>query len=251
MGWTRHDAFTGSTNGALLTYLKWCGAGVESSDDVLLDCANGAGGLPARVLVPLLAPLGLQLSLINAPEHPGPTTQHTSAPAQHAQPAAALPAVPAHSSAEETTCGRLNHLCGSDFVQVGQQWPQGLSAESSRRALCASLDGDADRIVFYFPSSTSSSSTSFNDASEVEQNELREAREPELVLLDGDYIAALVATYAVEVVNALPLQEMVSVGTLLQVSCSCGMLAAVRCAISGLRRHGTCAIRVFRHTSIS
>lgn len=183
-----------------------------------LDCANGVGGLPAKVLVPQLAPLGLQLSLINTPEDSCPTDRQTADPAQLAQPATGVPQLPVPTSADTTARGRLNHLCGSDFVQIERQWPQRLTAEHARCALCASLDGDADRIVFYFSSSSASFSKPSTDVLEGEQSQLWQAGERELVLLDGDYIAALVATHAVEVVNSLPLQEAVSVGALLEAS---------------------------------
>ncbi|NXP52263.1 AGM1 mutase, partial [Heliornis fulica] len=43
---------------------------------------------------------------------------------------------------------KLNHLCGADFVKVHQKPPRGLDMEPKER--CCSLDGDADRIVYYY-----------------------------------------------------------------------------------------------------
>ncbi|CAH1763608.1 10155_t:CDS:10 [Entrophospora sp. SA101] len=46
------------------------------------------------------------------------------------------------------TKGKLNYQCGADFVKSGQRVPLGFDLVSGQRA--ASLDGDADRIVFYY-----------------------------------------------------------------------------------------------------
>ena len=64
----------------------------------------------------------------------------------------------------------LNSNCGADFVKVGQRAPENIAAEKMKR--CVSVDGDADRVVFYY-----------ND----DQGEFR--------LLDGDRIATLIAGY--------------------------------------------------------
>jgi len=64
--------------------------------------------------------------------------------------------------------GELNKDCGADFVKVSQGAPQGLQLGQNLRAV--SVDGDADRVVYYFRDS---------------QGVFR--------LLDGDRIASLVA----------------------------------------------------------
>eukprot|EP00093_Oithona_nana_P008348 08348.XXX_231475_229406_1 [CDS] Oithona nana genome sequencing. len=64
----------------------------------------------------------------------------------------------------------LNSNCGADFVKVGQRAPENIVAEKMKR--CVSVDGDADRVVFYY-----------ND----DQGHFR--------LLDGDRIATLIAGY--------------------------------------------------------
>lgn len=56
---------------------------------VHVDCANGVGAQKLQLMVPELAKLGLQLQLYNAGE------------------------------------GRLNHLCGADYVQKEQAFPAG------------------------------------------------------------------------------------------------------------------------------
>jgi len=63
----------------------------------------------------------------------------------------------------------LNKDCGADFVKTGQKGPVGLTLKDGERY--ASLDGDADRLVYYFKNNG------------------------KFFLLDGDRIAALIATY--------------------------------------------------------
>uniref|UniRef100_A0A8C0MA37 Phosphoacetylglucosamine mutase n=1 Tax=Canis lupus familiaris TaxID=9615 RepID=A0A8C0MA37_CANLF len=46
------------------------------------------------------------------------------------------------------TKGKLNHLCGADFVKSHQKPPQGMEMKPNER--CCSFDGDADRIVYYY-----------------------------------------------------------------------------------------------------
>uniref|UniRef100_A0A8C7IPC8 Phosphoacetylglucosamine mutase n=1 Tax=Oncorhynchus kisutch TaxID=8019 RepID=A0A8C7IPC8_ONCKI len=44
--------------------------------------------------------------------------------------------------------GKLNHLCGADYVKVQQKGPIGVEMSAGER--CCSCDGDADRIVYYY-----------------------------------------------------------------------------------------------------
>uniref|UniRef100_A0A8D0DVU8 Phosphoacetylglucosamine mutase n=1 Tax=Salvator merianae TaxID=96440 RepID=A0A8D0DVU8_SALMN len=72
--------------------------------------------------------------------------------------------------------GKLNHLCGADFVKVHQKFPVGLEMKPGER--CCSFDGDADRIVYFC-----------EDAAEC------------LCLLDGDKIATLISTFLKELLD--------------------------------------------------
>ncbi|KAF5292435.1 hypothetical protein FQA39_LY13982 [Lamprigera yunnana] len=72
--------------------------------------------------------------------------------------------------------GKLNYLCGADYVKSQQSFPTGVTNEPNQR--CASVDGDADRIVYYY-----------ND----DDNRFH--------LLDGDRIATLIASYLKELVS--------------------------------------------------
>lgn len=104
-----------------------------------LDCANGVG---AQHFVAMAAALGdaLQVTLVH------------------------------------TGDGQLNHRCGADFVKVQQCAPDGLAVAEGQK--CASLDGDADRVVYYTVSDGS------------------------FALLDGDRISILAAQFLSSVARA-------------------------------------------------
>nr|KAJ3418308.1 Phosphoglucomutase-3 [Polyrhizophydium stewartii] len=74
------------------------------------------------------------------------------------------------------TRGKLNHNCGADFVKISQKAPEGIDLKPGQR--WCSLDGDADRIVFYYA-----------DAS------------GKFKLLDGDKIATLAAGYIMSLIR--------------------------------------------------
>lgn len=66
--------------------------------------------------------------------------------------------------------GKLNYLCGADYVKVSQRPPEGVPLDTGVR--CASFDGDADRIVYFYI-----------------------CKSGEFRMLDGDKIAALIVDY--------------------------------------------------------
>lgn len=78
--------------------------------------------------------------------------------------------------------GVLNHLCGSDYVQKDRLLPLGMQTLVNSDCACA-IDGDADRLVYFYRES------------EANQN---------VILLDGDKIAALVAGLFKDLVKCLP-----------------------------------------------
>jgi len=90
--------------------------------------------------------------------------------------------------------GVLNAGCGADFVKSQQRLPLGYEGEVAVQAggLLCSLDGDADRIVFYYLDGPAERRESFH-------------------LLDGDKIASLAADYLSELVRQSGLQD-VSLG---------------------------------------
>ncbi|KAG6449073.1 hypothetical protein O3G_MSEX005870 [Manduca sexta] len=78
--------------------------------------------------------------------------------------------------------GKLNLNCGADFVKVSQKAPVGVEHAPFQRV--ASLDGDGDRLVYYY----------LNDTDKMN-------------LLDGDRIATLLASYITELVTASEAQD--------------------------------------------
>lgn len=75
--------------------------------------------------------------------------------------------------------GKINHECGADHVKVQQRCPIGLP-ELEPNTRCCSVDGDADRLVYFF----TDDNNQFN-------------------LLDGDRIATLIAGSVVHFLNRL------------------------------------------------
>lgn len=75
--------------------------------------------------------------------------------------------------------GKINYNCGADFVKVQQKFP--LSFEDVNAGVrCVSVDGDADRVVYFYKS-----------------------EEGEFVLLDGDRIATLLASYLIDLIRKI------------------------------------------------
>ena len=101
-----------------------------------MDCANGVGSIAGENFAPLIKER-LDMTLIN------------------------------------TGDGVLNKDCGADFVKVGQRAPVGLELVPGQRY--ASIDGDADRLIYYM----------------ADEN-------GKFCLLDGDRMASLIAFYIVK-----------------------------------------------------
>lgn len=83
--------------------------------------------------------------------------------------------------------GQLNYLCGADYVKLEQKPPQSLQVQPNVRY--ASLDGDADRIVYFCAHPSDSS----------------------FVLIDGDKIAVLSAIYLQQLLRAAKLNDQLTV----------------------------------------
>ncbi|XP_055530328.1 phosphoacetylglucosamine mutase [Wyeomyia smithii] len=79
--------------------------------------------------------------------------------------------------------GKINFNCGADFVKTNQRAPEGLPDTLEPNARCVSVDGDADRIVYYFTNETGV-----------------------FHLLDGDRIATLIAGYLKTLVERCGIQ---------------------------------------------
>ncbi|XP_058053817.1 phosphoacetylglucosamine mutase [Anopheles bellator] len=79
--------------------------------------------------------------------------------------------------------GNINFRCGADFVKTNHCVPDGLPEAAVPGGRCVSVDGDADRIVYYFTDS-----------------------EGTFHLLDGDRIATLLAGYLKEQIEQCGVQ---------------------------------------------
>ena len=131
--------------------------GATFHEPVTVDCANGVGGPKLRELIkylPSKSDGGVEIKVVND---------------------------------DVVEPERLNHLCGADFVKTGQRAPP--SSQAGPLARCASLDGDADRIVYYFVDSDST-----------------------FRLLDGDRIATLAALFIGDLARSAGLGEKLKVG---------------------------------------
>ncbi|XP_044266690.1 phosphoacetylglucosamine mutase [Tribolium madens] len=72
--------------------------------------------------------------------------------------------------------GKLNYMCGADYVKSQQKFPTGVPVETNVR--CCSVDGDADRLIYYYMD---------------ENNGFH--------LMDGDRMATLIASYLKEILE--------------------------------------------------
>ena len=141
----------------LSTAFKTAMQGKKFTGSVTVDCANGVGGPKLTELIKDLPPVsegGLEIKVVND---------------------------------DVVKPERLNHLCGADFVKTGQRAPP--SSQVAPLARCASLDGDADRIVYYFIDSDST-----------------------FRLLDGDRIATLAALFISDLARSAGMSEKLKVG---------------------------------------
>uniref|UniRef100_A0A0M3J975 LD02044p (inferred by orthology to a D. melanogaster protein) n=1 Tax=Anisakis simplex TaxID=6269 RepID=A0A0M3J975_ANISI len=79
---------------------------------LILDCSNGVGASKFRELVTHLFEKSLHVEFINEK-------------------------------------GPLNEKCGADFVKISQTFPRGFEKVNAMER-CASFDGDADRLVYFY-----------------------------------------------------------------------------------------------------
>ncbi|THH11214.1 hypothetical protein EW145_g799 [Phellinidium pouzarii] len=129
--------------------------GKTPSGLLIVDCANGVGAPTAELLMQYLGD-SIPLKLANT---------------------------------AIATEGALNNACGADYVKTSQKLPPSLSGVLRAGQRACSLDGDADRLIYYYMN---------------ERNQFR--------LLDGDKIAALVAAFIVDLVKLSGLEDRIDVG---------------------------------------
>ncbi|KAK2765596.1 Phosphoacetylglucosamine Mutase [Arachnomyces sp. PD_36] len=131
--------------------------GRSTTGTVTVDCANGVGGPKLRELVKYLPSAkdgGVDIKIVNddviKPES-------------------------------------LNHDCGADYVKTKQRPPP--SSKASVMERCASLDGDADRLIYYY----------------VEPGNI-------FKLLDGDRIATLAASFIGDLARSAGVASKLKIG---------------------------------------
>lgn len=130
-------------------------AGRPPRSPLVIDCANGVGAPAAKILSRYLQnslPIELENTAID-------------------------------------TSGALNNACGADFVKVNQKLPPSLVNVLQPGQRACSLDGDADRLMYFY---------------------LDERRQ--FHMLDGDKITTLVASFIVDLVKVVSLEEELRVG---------------------------------------
>ena len=149
--------------------------GAQFNGAVTVDCANGVGGPKLRELIKYLpspSEGGVEIKVVNDDvDHPDRLNHQVSR---------GTPPSP-NSSADEIV------QCGADYVKTGQKAPP--SSQATKLSRCCSLDGDADRIVYYF----------------VDEDD-------SFHLLDGDRIATLTASFIGDLARAAGLGEKLEVG---------------------------------------
>ncbi|KAF2107892.1 N-acetylglucosamine-phosphate mutase [Lophiotrema nucula] len=130
--------------------------GKKPSGSLTVDCANGVGGPKLTQLIKHLPPKeeGLEIFVVN---------DNVVKPES------------------------LNVECGADYVKTNQRAPPTSKVGAGDR--CCSLDGDADRVVYYF-----------KDTNNM------------FHLLDGDRIATLVASFLGDVVRGAGLADSITIG---------------------------------------
>ncbi|KAI9030536.1 hypothetical protein DFJ74DRAFT_656965 [Hyaloraphidium curvatum] len=134
-------------------YRRVVGERVPSKGQLVIDCANGVGTVAmGKMLKALGSSVSARLENVDVDNYES-----------------------------------LNHNCGADFVKLYQTKPKGMETEPGHRY--ASLDGDADRVVFYYV---------------TEDGSFR--------LLDGDKIATLLAAFIIDLVRDAGLSDKIAVG---------------------------------------
>ncbi|QKX57311.1 uncharacterized protein TRUGW13939_04423 [Talaromyces rugulosus] len=132
---------------------------VKIQGPLTVDCANGVGGPKLQELIKFLTPPsqgGIDIKVVND---------------------------------NVINPDSLNFDCGADYVKTKQRAPPSSKAAPLER--CASLDGDADRLVYYF----------------VDENNV-------FRLLDGDRIATLAASFIGDLARNAGISQKLKIGVI-------------------------------------
>ncbi|TGO61780.1 hypothetical protein BOTNAR_0123g00050 [Botryotinia narcissicola] len=128
--------------------------GKKATGSVTVDCANGVGGPKLAELIKYLPKGILDIKVLND---------------------------------DVLKAESLNHECGADYVKTKQQAPP--SSKAGKNDRCCSLDGDAERIIYYF-----------NDSNHG------------FHLLDGERIATLAASFIGDLAREAGLADELRIG---------------------------------------
>lgn len=156
--------------------------GRKASGVVTVDCANGVGGPKLAELLkylPKATENGVDIRIVNDDVLKAERLNHQ---VSYCNPhAASFQRLPRYARLTAWT------KCGADFVKTNQRAPP--SSQATPLARCASLDGDADRIVYYFVDSDGT-----------------------FRLLDGDRIASLAASFIGDLARQANVAEKMQIG---------------------------------------
>uniref|UniRef100_A0A915BI79 Phosphoacetylglucosamine mutase n=2 Tax=Parascaris univalens TaxID=6257 RepID=A0A915BI79_PARUN len=143
------DGYYQTFASAFNAMLKLTDRGTHYSPTLHLDCSNGVGASKFKQLISRLTDGVLNVVLVNEK-------------------------------------GPLNEKCGADFIKIAQTFPNGFEKiEALQR--CASFDGDADRLVYFYRNKSG-----------------------DFVLVDGDKIAVLITRYLHEQIIGAGLEKELS-----------------------------------------
>jgi phosphoacetylglucosamine mutase len=146
--------YISTMQGAFAEVLADSASAAGARGPVVIDCANGVGGIAGAGLAEAMSGLGLDMRLRNTGRTPAEVAS-------------------------------MNEGCGAEHAQKERLPPLGFAAGPDGGMRCASLDGDADRLVYHYFSPVEAGGA-WN-------------------LVDGDKIAALAATFVADQLRALGL----------------------------------------------
>jgi phosphoacetylglucosamine mutase len=120
----------------------------------------------------------------------------------------------------------LNYNCGADYVKTGQRLPPAMSDILKPGQRACSLDGDADRVVFYYLSGGADEATRGSKS------------EGKFRLLDGDKIATLAAGFIGDLVRQAGLAEKLKIGVVQTAYANGSSTAYLKKAVSIINQNG-------------
>ena len=153
----------------------------QEDDDLYIDAAHGVGAIQVEKLAKIICYSATSSS--SSSNNNNKTTSSSGSSIESDAVQQQQPPPPATTEQKTKTTyqwhirntppeGQLNVDCGAEFCQKARRPPSGFSPSGDTQRRCCSLDGDADRLVYHY----------FDDGGQWH-------------LLDGDKIAAFIATF--------------------------------------------------------